>query len=531
MSRWLACLAAFSTAASVTATPLACQPNAAEPMMPLFHIIGNVTPVGDTFSLEPINDASGITFYQGLYHIWHQCCQNHWDHLISADLAHWQRLPPPIQPLTLKTWDGSITLLPDADGGPVILYDAQDGKLGSHGEDPRGPLDKSIIGVARPAIHDKYLMLWERAPENPVNFTGAPTEFPGQVWKNGDHYNFIGEGNRYSTTDPTLHAWTNMGPFVGARDHSGQWWAPTPNQIDGTPPPAGVPNRVVNVGGGATYMFGDYNASAETFTPWTPNGPSPIVSTLERGKADWFGGQGGADNNDRMMIIGWALPDWNSAGTPQRQTTGALTRLTLLREVNFDVPTQGLVSNPVPELAALRTAVIANETGVALSPEPHVVGGTEGGAAASADVVVTFSGFSDGDVFGACVLSSGNITGIAIAITVNATDATATLKTCNATLSGDADDSETSAGTTFPLLGDSTITLRVLPDRSVADFFLQGGRWAGTTSWLDPKTPRRAEDSSVLLFATNGEGVLADTLAWSMGCGWVDPSYTDAPTM
>ena len=39
-------------------------------------------------------------------------CQNHWDHVISKDLIHWQRLPPPIQPLTLKTWDGSISMLP-----------------------------------------------------------------------------------------------------------------------------------------------------------------------------------------------------------------------------------------------------------------------------------------------------------------------------------------------------------------------------------------------------------------------------------
>ena len=42
---------------------------------------------------------------------------------------HWQRLPPPIQPVTLKTWDGSISMLDNADAkGPVMIYDAQDGK-------------------------------------------------------------------------------------------------------------------------------------------------------------------------------------------------------------------------------------------------------------------------------------------------------------------------------------------------------------------------------------------------------------------
>ena len=49
-------------------------------------------------------------------------CQNHWDHAISKDLIHWQRLPAPIQPLTLKTFDGSVTMLSAAEGGPIILY-------------------------------------------------------------------------------------------------------------------------------------------------------------------------------------------------------------------------------------------------------------------------------------------------------------------------------------------------------------------------------------------------------------------------
>ena len=61
---------------------------------PIFHLIGNVTKDSTgSIKLEPINDASGVTYKDGIYHAWHQCCQNHWDHAISKDLMHWQRLP------------------------------------------------------------------------------------------------------------------------------------------------------------------------------------------------------------------------------------------------------------------------------------------------------------------------------------------------------------------------------------------------------------------------------------------------------
>ena len=65
--------------------PLACQANDKYPMLPTFHIIGNVTQATDgAIKLEPINDCSGVTFYKGIYHVWHQCCQNHWDHVRST---------------------------------------------------------------------------------------------------------------------------------------------------------------------------------------------------------------------------------------------------------------------------------------------------------------------------------------------------------------------------------------------------------------------------------------------------------------
>ena len=63
--------------------------------------------------------------------------------------------------MTTRTWDGSISMLPAEDGGPLILYDAEDGKLNTLNAlapnerelGPLGnvlaPLDRPILGVAR----------------------------------------------------------------------------------------------------------------------------------------------------------------------------------------------------------------------------------------------------------------------------------------------------------------------------------------------------------------------------------------------
>ena len=43
--------------------PLACQPNAEQPMLPFYHIIGNVSKNSDgSIKVESINDASAVTY-------------------------------------------------------------------------------------------------------------------------------------------------------------------------------------------------------------------------------------------------------------------------------------------------------------------------------------------------------------------------------------------------------------------------------------------------------------------------------------
>ena len=272
-------------------------------MLPIFHIIGNVTAmVGGSVKLEPINDVSGVTFYNGLYHIWHQCCQNHWDHVISKDLIHWQRLPPPIQggnhavwgATGERTYDGSISMLPMEDGGPIFLYDSPD-KI------PKGwpGCGECILSIARlNRTDDKYLQLFTRDEQggDPVLIKSRPgqkpVDFPSTIWKNGDHWNFLAQGARFTTKDKTFREWNRVEPdMVGCRENGGQWWIPTPNQIGGQKPPAGTPNQLVNCGGGDTFRIGNYHAENETFSR-----DGKAVAQLEHGQASWWGAQGGTAN-------------------------------------------------------------------------------------------------------------------------------------------------------------------------------------------------------------------------------------------
>ena len=187
---------------------------------------------------------------------------------------------------------------------------------------------------------------------------GAGIAFPGPVWKDGNHYNFIGQGSLFQSNDSTFKTWTrkdvNGKGVVGLGEHSGQWWMPVPKAVDGTPPPSGpgAPNRLVNVGGGATFLFGTWDNTTESWTPWKPEGsPDGRTVRVEGGHGGWWGASGGTDNNGRMMMIGWALPDYHGPAGPG---IGFLTRLTGLREINWDSKLQSLVANPVPELTGLR---------------------------------------------------------------------------------------------------------------------------------------------------------------------------------
>lgn len=158
-------------AALAVARASVCAPLTSKERSPIYHILGNTKDGG----LENINDASGIVLYKGVWHVFHQCCQNHWDHVVSEDLAHWTRVPPPLVPNATDpaqwydahgSWDGSISLLPE---GPTILYDVVEGA-------PPGTLggDPPTMAIARAKdADDPYLVEWVKDPRNPIDWNGT----------------------------------------------------------------------------------------------------------------------------------------------------------------------------------------------------------------------------------------------------------------------------------------------------------------------------------------------------------------------
>ena len=285
-----------------------------------------------------------MVLYKGIYHVFHQCCQNHWDHVVSRDLIHWVRLPPPIVPGSNLTgvprdewydrhgsFDGALAMPNEWNGieEPTVMMTSIQGANPAGG----GRVGSTGMAIVRPTnASDPFLLSWTKDPANPMLIDGrdtisSPYDTPGQMWKNGDHWNYLNLGERFTTTDPTFHTWTAApGPkFINAGENGGQWFSKLPKlkgagaPAAGAPAPVTQPGWMINVAGGNVYNLGNYHAANET---WTTVNKRAII---DYGPNDnWMAGQfaGG-----RFMNIGWVTggppmmvadhPDDATFGSPQ----------------------------------------------------------------------------------------------------------------------------------------------------------------------------------------------------------------------
>ena len=163
-------------------------------------------------------------------------------HLVSADGAHWRRLPDALVPLNSSSYDGADG---DCDGtvsfpagiGPVIMWGADcgrgkwpppesgsDGAGSTVGEPQTRDYPRVAMAMAANAT-DPLLERWVKSTANPIAWADPtrPCSFPGRVWRSdaggerhwsmvctgatsaGPKANDQGPWYRMSTTDPTLH--------------------------------------------------------------------------------------------------------------------------------------------------------------------------------------------------------------------------------------------------------------------------------------------------------------------------------------
>lgn len=214
---------AAAAAAQAAASPYGeCQPKVGvHAHQPQYHVIAPQFP-GKNGATWPggVNDANAVFGRSGVFHIFHQCdggpsgvpCGGGWEganphptpaeskwfhswgHVISKNLATWQRLPDALTPnLTNyehgEACDGSISFPESL--GPVMLYGPGCDHSGLHARASHLARvgarlgDTPVVGVAWPDPTDPTLENWTKAASNPVHFAvgSPPCSFAGRVWR------------------------------------------------------------------------------------------------------------------------------------------------------------------------------------------------------------------------------------------------------------------------------------------------------------------------------------------------------------
>src|SRR3712207_6006096 len=108
-----------------------------------------------------INDPHGVTFRNGLYHLFYQCVPDDvrwrpgitWGHATSADLLWWPEGPPALLPGggDAGCWSGSVCGSPPG-VPPAMYYTSVDA----------GDLDHGAVRIARPLDDD--WTAWSKGP-------------------------------------------------------------------------------------------------------------------------------------------------------------------------------------------------------------------------------------------------------------------------------------------------------------------------------------------------------------------------------
>ena len=495
---------------------------------------------------------------------WHS-----WGPVVSRDGVRWQRVADALTPTVGLSHssehggdvDGAVSF-PDGDGEPVIMFgigDAWDFQEGL-------PL---VTGLARlKNVSDTNMVHWSK--RKPLTFANgsAPCALAGRVWRSKDnsHYSMVcvtvGMKPPGSRTLPDARYETPVGgaglegPWKLAdarfacpgptaqydgcvRGESGptMFW-PLPNQpTQGGRRHADAPTHVLSDAGGGSFTVGTFDDTTETFRPLRSVGTNGSFATAG-GVA--FSAAGQADDG-RLLFVGWVgagappaggwsplcLPPPNSSKSWLGRDCG-VQMMSCIRQVSWDPVLHWLLAKPTLELTQLRTRTLLkthNRTQLLPGNELKLALPT-GGAGAAMDLSIVFelpaapsTRLTKSYQMRAPVVQYGirvlGRTGPLLNITVKmAQDGVNKLCFVDGPLGNGP-----AAHAPFPITAsEETLQVRVLTDRSVAEFFVAGGRASRTMRHY----PARADYGVSVIGTTGRDHTLAvrSIEAFELGCGW-----------
>ena len=277
---------------------------------------GNYWPLGAT-------DGNAVFGHSGMFHVMHQTPNRtstnpsrptdgywaSWGHVVSEDLAHFQRVDNALDPDFNSTYDfhdgdcdGTVSFVPaDAVNGGVVMTFGPDCARGVITTDTHhNPHDRSApprlrehegdaprVGIARLVDpSDRELSRWSKDRDNPIAFASGspPCAFSGKVWRHGNNWSMICAVNslgnawgRYTTADSSLHGpWqlvdSSFATFTGPPVSTSPCTHPTarpPCPVGSISAPSFLPltaypgkqtyTHIINAGGGRAYVLGVYD--------------------------------------------------------------------------------------------------------------------------------------------------------------------------------------------------------------------------------------------------------------------------------
>lgn len=467
-----------------------------------------------------MNDPNGLVFYGGEYHLFYQYLPDthenrgpkHWGHAVSADLVHWQHLPPALYPDRLgDIWSGSAVVdwrntsgLQSGDEKVMIAVFTQVDK---------GRQQQSI------AFSNDRGRSWTMYPRNPVIPNPGLPDFrdPKVFWHqdSGRWVLVLAAGDRVMIfTSPNLKAWTlasEFGATEGAhggvwecpdlfelavdRNHDDKQWVLLVSLNDGAP----------NAGSGTQYFVGDFDG--ESFNNIHP--PQTVL-WVDYGR-DNYAGVTFSDilpTDGRRIFLGW-MNNWRyAARVPTTPWRGAMTVPRELVLTAADAASPRLLSRPVREVETLRRATDVMER--QRIPDATSILVTEGIAGGAFEVSVELEIGAASQV-GLVLSNDGKDR------TVIGYEAASQSLFVDRRRSGLVDFDPGFCGRhSAPLPARfGGIKLHVLADRSSVEVFANDGITVMTESIFP-----RSENSKLALYAEGGDATLVRCQVWTLGSAW-----------